>query len=108
MLSVEAMLHPEHFVLIIAVLLGLFGAWVLLLGAANRRRSGTAGRERIRRDVIADGTVSERAVDEMLAAENARLREQGRPERSRADLEARVVGDRRERFRLLRLRLRRR
>jgi transcription elongation GreA/GreB family factor len=58
--------------------------------------------------VIADCTIRERTLDEMLAAENARLREQGRPEISRVALEARVVGDRRERSRLLRLRRRRR
>ena len=102
------MLGPSDFILIVGVLLGLLAAWIVLLGMANRSRGSTAPGGRARRDVIAEGVVRGDDVDEMLAAENARLRAQGRPELTRGELEARVVGDTRARGRLQRLRLRRR
>src|SRR4051794_41735237 len=100
------MLGPEHFLLIVAVLLGLLLGWASLLGVANRRRSGTAGRVRARRDVIAEGVITPRQLDDMHASENARLRAQGHPPLTRGELEARVVGDARARWRLLRVRRR--
>ena len=101
------MLSGEHFILILVVMFGLLAAWIVLLGVANRRRSGTADRPRERRDVIAAGVVTEKQLEEMLEAENARLRAHGRRELTRGELEARVAGDARTRWRLLRLRLRR-
>ena len=99
----------EHFILILVVMFGLLAAWIVLLGVANRRRSGTSSsRTQQRRDVIAKGVVTEKQLQEMLEAENARLRAHGRAELTRAELEARVAGDARTRWRLLRLRLRRR
>lgn len=101
------MLDSGDFVLIVGVLVGLLAAWIVLLGVANRDRGATAGRERMRRDVVAEGVVRADDVDDMLAAENARLRAHGRTPLTRGELEARVVGDAPTRGRLLRLRLRR-
>ncbi|HEX8120784.1 MAG TPA: hypothetical protein VF549_05890 [Solirubrobacteraceae bacterium] len=103
------MLGPESFILILVVVFGLVAAWAVLLGVANRRRSGTSSaRPQERRDVIAQGVVTEQQLAEMHEAENARLRARGRRELTRGELEARVAGDARTRWRLLRLRARRR
>jgi hypothetical protein len=99
----------EHFIVIVVVMFGLLVAWAVLLGIANRRRSGTSSARRPdRRDVIAEGVITDAQLDEMLEAENARLRAHGRQELTRGELEARVAGDARTRWRLLRLRHRRR
>ena len=102
------MVGSQNFIVIVVVMVALLVAWVLLLGAANRRRGSTpSARSEGRRDPVAEGVVTEEQLDQMLAAENARLRAHGRRELSRRELEARVAGDARTRWRLLRLRLRR-
>ena len=101
------MLGPEDFVVIVVVLVAFAALGVLLVGFLHRRQASTPPPGKTRRDVIAEGAMSREAVDELLEAENARLRARGRDELSRRELEARLVGNRGLRERLLRLRMRR-
>ena len=101
------MLGPEDFTVIVVALIALSVVGVLIVGFMHRARGGTPPPEKVRRDVIAEGAVTPAEVAEMLEAENARLRAQGMPELRRHEVESRIVGDRRFRERLLRLRLRR-
>ena len=101
------MLGPGAFTLIVVVLIAGFFLGVVIAGWAHRRQLGTGPASKPRRDRIADGTIKPEDVDEMLAAENARLRARGRRQLTRAELESRLVGDDRFRHRLRRLRWRR-
>ena len=101
------MLGPGDFVVIVGVLFALALVGVVAAGALHQRQLGTLPRGKPRRDRIADGTIKPREVDEMVAAENARLRAHGRPELTRSQVESRLVGDGRFRRRLAFLRRRR-
>lgn len=101
------MLEAGDFVVIVLVMFGIVAALVVVAGLAHRPSSGTPPAPKPRRDRIADGSVTRHDVDEMLAAENARLRAQGRRELTRAQIESRIVGDEGYRRRVGRLRWRR-
>ena len=102
------MLEPGDFTLIVVVLVAFAFVGVVVVGAMHRRRGGTPPPGKTRRDVIAEEAIKPHEVGELLEAENARRRAHGQTELRREELEARVVGDRGFRERLLRLRLRRR
>ena len=102
------MLGPGDFTAIVAFLCIGALVGVLLVGLAHRRQAATPPRDRARRDPIAKGTISPQDVTAMLAAENARLREQGRPEYTRGEFEGHIVGSPRFLHRVMRLRLRKR
>jgi hypothetical protein len=101
------MLDPGDFVLIVLVMFGIVAALVVVAGLAHRRSSGTLPKAKARRDRIADGSVAPGDVDEMLEAENARLRARGMREVTRKQIESRIVGDDGFRRRVSRLRRRR-
>ena len=101
------MLEPGDFVVMLLVMFGIVAALVLVAGAAHARRSGTLPKPKPRRDRIADGSVTESDIEEMLEAENARLRANGHEEITRAQFESRIVGDEGFRRRVGRLRRRR-
>jgi hypothetical protein len=102
------MLGPEHFTLIVVVLMTVGILGVLIIGTMYRRQAGTPPRARARRDVIAEGRIRPEQLATMHAAENARLRAHGCAGLSRRDFESRVVGDPRFKRRVMRLRLHRR
>jgi hypothetical protein len=102
------MLGPGDFVLIVAVVFAGAALLVVAAGALHSRELGSLPRAKPRRDRIADGTIKPPDVDAMYAAENARLRAQGRTELTRSQVESRLVGDGRFRRRLALLRRRRR
>jgi hypothetical protein len=101
------MLDAGDFVLICLVMFGIAVALVLVAGAAHRFSLGTLPEGKKRRDRIADGSVTPQDVDEMLEAENKRLRARGRRELTRSQFESRIVGDDGFRRRVGRLRHRR-
>lgn len=101
------MLDAGDFVVIVLVMLGVVAGLVVVAGVAHRRALGTPPQAKPRRDRIAEGSVTSKDLDEMLEAENTRLRARGRRELTRAELESRVVGDDGFRRRVSRLRHRR-
>ena len=101
------MLGPGDFVLMVVVMFAIAAALVLIAGASHKSFLGTLPKCKARRDRIADGAVKPHEVDEMVEAENARLRAQGRSELSRSQIESRIVGDDKFRRRLSLLRRRR-
>jgi hypothetical protein len=101
-------LGPQDFTIIVIVLVGCAIAGVVLVGLMHRQRSGTGPQPRPRSDPIAEGRVSGEDVNELLEAENARLRAHGHDPLARPEFEARLVGDRSFLRRVLRLRMRRR
>jgi hypothetical protein len=102
------MLDGGDFVVILLVMSGIVAVLVFASGLAHRRTMGTPPDPKPRRDRIADGAVTSKDVDQMLEAENARLRAQGRRELTRGQIESRIVGDDGFRRRVGRLRRRRR
>ena len=101
------MLDGGDFIVILLVMFGIVAALVAAAGLAHRRSMGTPPDAKPRRDRIADGSVSSEDVEQMLEAENKRLRALGRRELTRAQIESRIVGDDGFRRRVGRLRHRR-